>query len=789
MADNKDFNDSLSKSEKLLKERLTKAGKVAKDITDKAFKELLSTIDDYSNAVDDISEKLSEQLVNYDKIKLSARQYGDALKSTLPFIKENKDLSAKLTQIYSTNNKLADILVKNQEELATGQLEVQDIAKNIAKTKQQQLNIDLSQRDITQEIEILNKESVGLAGEELEQIQFKLQALTEINEQLDAEKENTQDILNNLNEQAKAASSIENKVGVGGKLLDGFKKIPVLGDILDVGGAKEAMKSAAANGASSFGTMGAGIKALGPSLKAALGPLALITLAVEAIQMIIGAMLDADKQVTDIAHNFNIIKEDAADTGDRFFELSDEASNFGQIQEGNLLLQKDLVKYNLELNEALGTSIDLSSNLGEKGKEIAVQFANASKFLKLGADEQKGLIGLTATTGKNIDNTTKNILGTVRLRKLESGILLDERKILKDILTASNAIKLSVKGGSEGLTKAAFAAAELGNDLGKVESISKSLLNFEDSISAELEAELLTGKDLNLETARRAALNGDIETVAKEINKQIGSAADFSEMNVIQQEALAKAMGTSREELADMLVKQESLNNLKGTFNALSKEQLETMKTSGKIDEATYNNLVKGKASAGEYYESLKNAGLSTEELTTTLGDASLKALESQSAQDKFNDTLEKVKESFSRAFTGETIDKFADLLADFIKRWSKDGLFSAIFNSGGEETPPDAKTQMENKGVSQTEIHNIERDEVITAGSGPKMATGGIIPAGYSNDTFQARLSSGEAVIPLTNFYAKLDELINVVKQGGHVYLDGNKVGTAMAMGTFKTQ
>jgi uncharacterized protein YfcZ (UPF0381/DUF406 family) len=544
MADNKDFNDSLSKSEKLLKERLTKAGKVAKDITDKAFKELLSTIDDYSNAVDDISEKLSEQLVNYDKIKLSARQYGDALKSTLPFIKENKDLSAKLTQIYSTNNKLADILVKNQEELATGQLEVQDIAKNIAKTKQQQLNIDLSQRDITQEIEILNKESVGLAGEELEQIQFKLQALTEINEQLDAEKENTQDILNNLNEQAKAASSIENKVGVGGKLLDGFKKIPVLGDILDVGGAKEAMKSAAANGASSFGTMGAGIKALGPSLKAALGPLALITLAVEAIQMIIGAMLDADKQVTDIAHNFNIIKEDAADTGDRFFELSDEASNFGQIQEGNLLLQKDLVKYNLELNEALGTSIDLSSNLGEKGKEIAVQFANASKFLKLGADEQKGLIGLTATTGKNIDNTTKNILGTVRLRKLESGILLDERKILKDILTASNAIKLSVKGGSEGLTKAAFAAAELGNDLGKVESISKSLLNFEDSISAELEAELLTGKDLNLETARRAALNGDIETVAKEINKQIGSAADFSEMNVIQQEALAKAMGT-----------------------------------------------------------------------------------------------------------------------------------------------------------------------------------------------------------------------------------------------------
>jgi hypothetical protein len=780
MADNTELN----KSEKLLKERLTKAGKIAKDINDKAFKELLSTIDDYSSAIDNISDKLVEQLVSYDKIKGATRQYGDALKSTLPFIKENKDLASKLTQLYSTNNKLADKLVQNQEELITGQLETQDIAKDIAKVKQQQFNIELSQRDIVQEMEILNRELVGLQDEELEKTLFKLEALFEINEQLEAQKENTQSIADNLDQQAKAAAAIESKVGVGGKLLEGFKKIPVLGDILDVGGAKDAMKAAAANGASSFGTMGAGIKALGPSLKAALGPLALIALAVEAVQMLVGAMLDADKQVTDIAHNFNIIKEDAADTRDRFFELSDEAGKFGKIQEGNILLQKDLVKYNMELNEALGTSIDLSSNLGEEGKEIAVQFANASKFLKLGADEQKGLLGLTATTGEEVDDIKTSILGTTRLRKLESGILLDERKILKDVLTASNAIKLSVKGGAEGLTNAAIAAAKLGSDLDKVTSMSKSFLNFEESISAEMEAELLINKDLNLETARRAALNGDIETVANEINKQIGTSADFSKMNVIQQEALAKAMGTSREELADMLVKQESLNNLKGTFNALSKEQLATLKTSGKIDQLTYDRLSSGKAAAGEYYESLKKAGLTTEELTSKLGDASLKALESQSAQDKFNDTLEKVKESFSRAFTGETIDKFADLLADFIKRWSQDGLFSAIFSSGGEAPTPEEK--MSNSGVSQSEIRQINNNEVITAGSGPKFATGGIVSKSTRATVGEA---GPEAIVPLDKFYAKLDELILAVKSGGNVYLDGTKVGTAMNVSTYRVQ
>jgi hypothetical protein len=241
MADN--FENELNRSEKLLKERLIRAGKIARDINDKAFKELLSTINEYSNAIDDISEKLVEQLVSYDKIKLSTRQFGDALKSTLPFIKENKDLTSKLTQLYTTNNKLATSLVRNQEDLIVGQLSTQDIAKDIAKVKQQQLNIELAQRDISQEIEILNREAVGLQDEELENIVFKLEALKEINEQLDAEKENTQSIANNLSKQAKSAAEIETKVGIGGKLLEGFKKIPILGDILDVGGAKRSNAS------------------------------------------------------------------------------------------------------------------------------------------------------------------------------------------------------------------------------------------------------------------------------------------------------------------------------------------------------------------------------------------------------------------------------------------------------------------------------------------------------------------------------------------------------------------
>ena len=61
-------------------------------------------------------------------------------------------------------------------------------------------------------------------------------------------------------------------------------------------------------------------------------------------------------------------------------------------------------------------------------------------------------------------------------------------------------------------------------------------------------------------------------------------------------------------------------------------------------------------------------------------------------------------------------------------------------------------------------------------------MAEGGIV----SKPTRAIVGEAGtEAVIPLDKFYAKLDELISTVKQGGNVYLDGTKVGTAMSVST----
>ena len=539
-------------------------------------------------------------------------------------------------------------------------------------------------------------------------------------------------------------------------------------------------------------SLSSGFSALGPVIESALGPFALIGILVKGIQEVVKLMFEADQQVTDIAKNFNISKDAARDVRNRFFELVNKAQDYTKLQSNQIVLQKELVAANIQLNNLLGTSIDYSSQLGEKGKETVVQFAAISKFLRLSEDEQKGLLDLQQTSGEYIDDIRNSVLGTTSLYKIQTGLLLNERKVLESVLTASNAIKLTIKGGNEGLTKAAIEAQKLGLSLQKVSDISKGFLDFESSISNELEAELLTGRNLNLELARSAALNGDLATVATEITKQIGSSVDFSKMNVIQQEALAKSVNMTREELADTLVTQERLNKLRGTFNALGEDQLNVLEKTGALDEATIKNIRDNKGTVVDYYNALKAAGKSQKEIIDLLGNQAAISLSSQSAQEKFNDSLEKAKETFTNFIDGGSLDKFADFLDSIVN----EGLIKTLFLGVKSKytNPEEEYNKQVKKGdvtlLTQQAVNQAQNNEITTVGAEPKMASGGIV-------TTPTRALIGEAgpeaVIPLNQLMGEFKEmkqiLVAILNKEGTITLNGTKMGTAMAVGSYKVQ
>ena len=213
-------------------------------------------------------------------------------------------------------------------------------------------------------------------------------------------------------------------------------------------------------------------------------------------------------------------------------------------------------------NFALATSVDFLKVAGELTKRMGLNAQNVfSANVMAGAAELKNTMGLSAeeagglavmaqTGGKDIKDMSTSMVSVVSSFNKSNRSAVSQGVALREAANASDSIKLSLGNSPELLAKAAAGATRLGLSLQEVDNIASSLTDFQSSISNELEAELLIGKDLNLEKARELALNNDIAGLNDELFKNSADMAEFGKMNRIQQEAYAKALGMTKDQLA-----------------------------------------------------------------------------------------------------------------------------------------------------------------------------------------------------------------------------------------------
>ena len=250
---------------------------------------------------------------------------------------------------------------------------------------------------------------------------------------------------------------------------------------------------------------------------------------------------------------------------------------FGEMEKQQREFRK-LTGQNVDVFDTLNTKIttsaeyikaasELSKELGVNASvvftpETIVEVAELTDNMGMAVKEAANLAKLSKVTGTElVDNAHAIEHGFQNFVKTNK-TALNFGQVMSDVGNASSALTISLGSNPERIAEAAMEARKLGLSLEQVDKIADSLLNFEESISAELEAELLTGKDLNLEKAREAALNNDIATLSKEIGKNQEALSAFSSGNRIQQEAVAKALGMSREEMANMIYQQQIQNGL-----------------------------------------------------------------------------------------------------------------------------------------------------------------------------------------------------------------------------------
>jgi hypothetical protein len=777
--------------------------------------------------------------------------------------KATGDSASTFRESFSASKKLADELLKLDEETLAN-------AKERQKLEGQFRAVNSEINKLTAKRNAFLKQSNVATG----QNQTLLKGIAQL----------YQDGINSLQEQvaetdklARKFVDIEKNLGLTGKILEGINKIPILNKFIDVNKALEAAnKEASSLTGSRWSVLGKALGSLGKDIKKNLtDPLVYIGIATTAFKQLVDIGFSYSKITADIAKNQGISSDQAALTQDRLRGIASASKD-------TLMTTNNLVEATNNLNNAFGTSADFSAKTLEDNLKL-------TKNLGLTVEEAAEYAKLSTLTGQ----TQEEIVNSIG--KQRKGVI-SNRKVLAEVAKVNGQLFAQYKGSPELISKAVIQTQKLGMTLQQAQNASRQLLNFEESISAELEAELLTGRDINLEKARYLALQGDSAGAAQELMKNVGSLADFQRLNVIQQEALAKAAGMTVDELTDSLVKAQQIKELDQAQVKLYQQQIKDLRDKGQIEKA---NALEQQMMAGKSLE-LANVQADAQERLSRAGEkfkdtiASIVAGPVGALLEKVATVAEQLASSplGKIGLTTVAVTALAGGIAAFAKMFgsiAKDGAVPVTFKGGGSgfgggttsggtgggtyrdpKTGRFAKAPTSKGGSLSRGLGRMGKGLLKGGGKGLTRlipGAGALLGAGleFAEGGFtlesagRAALSGGlgflggaagtallpgagtvggavggsmlgdylgDAIFgereepPAEDFIYRpgqkpmkfrkddvvvggtslgggsngevitlLKELVAAVKSGGDVYLDGTKVGTAMAMSTYKTQ
>ncbi len=443
--------------------------------------------------------------------------------------------------------------------------------------------------------------------------------------------------------------------------------------------------------------MAAGFKALGPAISKVFAPLAIITTVVSAIKMIISVMAGASKETAAFSQNLLIGREQARETR---AEIIQQVGLFNEVNTSlgrQEITRAGAIKQLDAINKKLGFQVNLMKGFGEEVKQSAMEATYLTEQFGFSAEASSALFLESVKAGKPLKEMTQEMFGQLGLLSAQEGMTADINGLIERATKIGGNLRANFQGSSAALASALYQADRLGLSLEGMEGASSNLLDFQSSIENEMKAELLIGRNLNLEKAREAALMGDTETLMKEISKQAGSQKDFLKMNITQRQALAKAVGLEVNELADMFDKQAKMD-------ALAKKNLEVKNALMKDGKHILGeNFDLEKASLQEIQIAAKKAGKTEAELREILGDQIFLRKSEESATKKFNDALAQAKDLFASFVDGGLLDQLAAGLEGLIN--------SSIFQGFAEDGRTTQSIKNTEKDIAEKELTQSQKD------------------------------------------------------------------------------
>ena len=233
----------------------------------------------------------------------------------------------------------------------------------------------------------------------------------------------------------------------------------------------------------------------------------------------------------------------------------------------------EFAKFGLSAAEAQTATSEIANNFGlsvSESSELAVNARNIKTATGATLTDSAKLLGIFKETQNLTAQQAENLLISTTELAVANNVAPD--KILADVAQNTEFFAKFAEDGGENILRAAVQAKKLGLELTDIEKITSGLLDFQNSLNAEIEASVLLGRNINLQKARELALANDVEGATAAVVEQLGSAEEFNKLNAIQRQKLADLAGLEVSALSKIVNKEKEALTLS---SALSKQQVD----------------------------------------------------------------------------------------------------------------------------------------------------------------------------------------------------------------------
>jgi hypothetical protein len=212
--------------------------------------------------------------------------------------------------------------------------------------------------------------------------------------------------------------------------------------------------------------------------------------------------------------------------------------------------------------DALSTAKGLSAEFGglsEMSFQTQLNTNLMATNMGISGDQAAQLTGNFARLNGGSVETAQNLAESTKQLAKQNGLV--PSAIMADVAGSAKSFAEYGKDGGINMGIAAVAAGKLGVNMNTLTNVTDSLLDFETSITKELELGAMLGRNVNLSKARQLAFDGKIGASVKNALQQMGGVAAFEKMSIFQKRAAADALGLSADELLKMSSNMDKLND------------------------------------------------------------------------------------------------------------------------------------------------------------------------------------------------------------------------------------